>query len=125
VAKFRLAGADGCQRLRASAVARIDTALAITMSLTRDDLKNGRFRRLWTECATGPRPLSDEELDASVACVLAGAREGEDVWVFGYGSLMWNPLFHYAEPAWCSDSTSGALARASSTGSPRPTPRTS
>src|SRR5262249_60506605 len=71
--------------------------LAIAMSLTRDDLKNGRFRRLWTECATGPRPLSDEELEASVARVLAGARDGEDVWVFGYGSLMWNPLFHYAE----------------------------
>jgi len=67
------------------------------MSLTRDDLKNGRFRRLWTECAIGPRLLSEEELDASVARVLAGAREGEDVWVFGYGSLMWNPLFHFAE----------------------------
>jgi cation transport protein ChaC len=67
------------------------------MSLTREDLQNGRMRRLWSECATGPRPLSDEELDASIACVLSGAREGADVWVFAYGSLIWNPLFHYEE----------------------------
>jgi len=26
-----------------------------------------------------------------------GWRDGDDVWVFGYGSLMWNPAFHFAE----------------------------
>jgi len=67
------------------------------MSLTREDLKNGRMRRLWSESGAGPRPLSDEELEASIACVLSGARPGDDVWVFGYGSLVWNPLIHYAE----------------------------
>ena len=67
------------------------------MSLTREDLENGRMRRLWSECANGPRPLSDEELDASIGCVLSGACPGADVWVFAYGSLIWNPLFHYEE----------------------------
>jgi cation transport protein ChaC len=67
------------------------------MSLTRDDLKNHRLRRLWTESGAQPRPLSDAELDASIRCTLTGARDGADIWVFGYGSLMWNPLFHYAE----------------------------
>jgi cation transport protein ChaC len=67
------------------------------MSLTREDLQNGLLRRLWSECAHGPRVLSDGELEASIGCVLSGARTGDDVWVFGYGSLMWNPLFHYAE----------------------------
>ncbi len=67
------------------------------MSLTRDDLINDRLRRLWTECGAAPRPLSDAELEASIGWALAGAGEGEDVWVFGYGSLMWNPLFHYSE----------------------------
>jgi cation transport protein ChaC len=67
------------------------------MSLTREDLENGRMRRLWSECANGPRPLSDDELDASIGCVLAGASAGADIWVFAYGSLIWNPLFHYDE----------------------------
>jgi cation transport protein ChaC len=67
------------------------------MSLTRDDLKNDRLRRLWTECGALPRPLSDAELEASIGWALSGAGEGQDVWVFGYGSLMWNPLFHYSE----------------------------
>ncbi|HLB14408.1 MAG TPA: gamma-glutamylcyclotransferase [Burkholderiales bacterium] len=67
------------------------------MSLTRDDLKNDRLRRLWTECGALPHPLSDAELEASISRALSGAGQGQDVWVFGYGSLMWNPLFHYSE----------------------------
>jgi cation transport protein ChaC len=67
------------------------------MSLTREDLENGRMRRLWSECENGPRPLSDAELDASIGCVLAGACPSADIWVFAYGSLIWNPLFHYEE----------------------------
>jgi cation transport protein ChaC len=67
------------------------------MSLTREDLENGRMRRLWSECENGPRPLSDEELDASIEGVLSGACPGADIWVFAYGSLIWNPLFHYDE----------------------------
>ena len=67
------------------------------MSLTREDLENGRMRRLWSECENGPRPLSDEELDASIGSVLSGACPESDIWVFAYGSLIWNPLFHYDE----------------------------
>jgi cation transport protein ChaC len=67
------------------------------MSLTRDDLKNDRLRRLWNECGALPRPLSDAELEASIAAALSVIEGGQDLWVFGYGSLMWNPLFHYAE----------------------------
>lgn len=67
------------------------------MSLTREDLECGRMRRLWLECGEGPAPLSDEELDASIACTLGGARPDEDLWIFAYGSLIWNPLFHYVE----------------------------
>jgi cation transport protein ChaC len=67
------------------------------MALTREDLESGLPRRLWDECGGGLRPFTDEELGSSLACMLAGAGAGDNVWVFGYGSLMWNPLFHYAE----------------------------
>lgn len=67
------------------------------MSLTREDLENGLMQRLFSECRGGPRCLSDEELDASIRCVLAGHAPGEDIWVFGYGSLVWNPIFHFRE----------------------------
>ena len=67
------------------------------MSLTREDLENGRMRQLLVASGLGPRPLTDEELDASIQCVLAGVRTGEDVWVFGYGSLLWNPLLDHDE----------------------------
>lgn len=39
---------------------------------------------------------SDEQRDAIRADTLA-RHEGGDLWVFGYGSLMWNPAFHFTE----------------------------
>ncbi len=39
---------------------------------------------------------SDEEREATRRQILVG-REGDDVWVFGYGSLIWDPAFHFAE----------------------------
>ena len=38
----------------------------------------------------GPRRLARERHSRSVA-------PDQDVWVFGYGSLMWNPAFHHVE----------------------------
>lgn len=38
--------------------------------------------------------LSEEERAASLKIVQAGITPGEDVWVFGYGSLMWNPAIN-------------------------------
>jgi cation transport protein ChaC len=42
---------------------------------------------------------SDAEIEASLDAMLASHPPGADVWVFGYGSLMWNPAFDYAERA--------------------------
>lgn len=39
---------------------------------------------------------SDEKREALREAALAG-REGRDLWVFAYGSLMWNPAFLFAE----------------------------
>jgi cation transport protein ChaC len=41
--------------------------------------------------------LSKEEREASRQAFLETIGAGRDVWVFGYGSLMWNPAIHVAE----------------------------
>ena len=51
---------------------------------------------------SGPPPgmvvHSEADYEASLEAFLAsGPWRGEDVWVFGYGSLLWNPAFDVAE----------------------------
>lgn len=41
--------------------------------------------------------MSDLELSRSLRETLAGQPESGPVWLFAYGSLMWNPAFDYAE----------------------------
>lgn len=42
--------------------------------------------------------LSDEQLEATRRALLGLLIDaGHDIWVFGYGSLMWDPGFHFAE----------------------------
>lgn len=41
--------------------------------------------------------LSEEEREKSRAEIMARHVPGEDLWVFGYGSLMWNPAIHVDE----------------------------
>ena len=40
---------------------------------------------------------SDAEIEADLDAALARHAPGEDVWLFGYGSLMWNPAIEFAE----------------------------
>lgn len=41
--------------------------------------------------------LSEEELDRTHAKMMSEHPTGEDLWFFGYGSLMWNPALNIAE----------------------------
>jgi cation transport protein ChaC len=41
--------------------------------------------------------LSDAQLDASHRALLGGLPAGQDLWIFSYGSLMWDPGFHFDE----------------------------
>ena len=41
--------------------------------------------------------LPDEAIEASRLAVLGDHKAGEDLWIYCYGSLMWDPGFHFAE----------------------------
>src|SRR3954451_15415737 len=66
--------------------------------LTRDMLRAGGIERMIADSVPQLRMLTDEERAASLAATLKhrpGPRHG--VWVFAYGSLIWNPAIHYVE----------------------------
>ena len=67
------------------------------MSLTRADLENDALRVALEESSLGHPPLSRSDFDASLKDILAARTPNDDVWVFAYGSLIWNPLLHTIE----------------------------
>lgn len=70
------------------------------MVLNRDSIRNGIVQEIAEEGERLGliRRLSLEERIASREKTLAARPPGvNDVWVFGYGSLMWNPAFHHVD----------------------------
>ena len=67
------------------------------MSLTRADLENDLLRQMFRKANPGVRVLSDAEQEASLREVMDQHPGGADVWLFGYGSLVWNPILHFEE----------------------------
>jgi glutathione-specific gamma-glutamylcyclotransferase len=67
-------------------------------TLCRGDLESGRMRDLYV-AAVGVQgfALDDEQLSESLTTTLAARPKGAGWWVFAYGSLLWNPLFPFAE----------------------------
>lgn len=67
------------------------------MSLSRQHLLDGTFNKMAAEHAgdDGPLPLTEQELAASMQSALASGPSTDHVWVFGYGSLIWNQIFHH------------------------------
>ena len=67
------------------------------MTLTRADLEADRLRKLFVQANPHVPVLSSAELEASLQALLADHPPGEDVWVFAYGSLIWNPIIQFRE----------------------------
>jgi cation transport protein ChaC len=68
------------------------------LKLTRDSILDGSLHAV-VRATLGPgaRFLTDAEREAQIAAMLAAAPRPGRVWVFGFGSLMWNPAFHFVE----------------------------
>ena len=64
------------------------TRLALENNVLRQGLEHGPLRDLL---------LSEEALEASLQAALRSPHRQPDVWLFGYGSLIWNPVLAYAE----------------------------
>jgi glutathione-specific gamma-glutamylcyclotransferase len=67
------------------------------LSLTREAILGDSLRALVLASDPEARCLSAAEHTASIQTALDQRPERGDVWLFGYGSLIWNPLIHYVE----------------------------
>lgn len=67
------------------------------MGLTRADFENDSLRHRLRSSHPDFKVLSDAELEASLESTLARHPEPGPLWVFGYGSLIWNPIFNHVE----------------------------
>jgi cation transport protein ChaC len=70
------------------------------LKITRQTLLDGTLRARQLEYARQNPELklrTEAEMAALLDGILAAHPAGEDVYVFGYGSLIWNPAFHFID----------------------------
>lgn len=69
-----------------------------TKPLTREALADDSFKQAMLDEAPGAMSLMDPEaFEASRQHILKQAETAGDLWVFAYGSLIWNPIIEVAE----------------------------
>ena len=73
------------------------TEFPCVMSLTRSDLESRRLQQLILQSGGGVNFLSEAQLQESMRQTLGQLEPSSDVWIFAYGSLIWNPIFRFAE----------------------------
>ncbi len=68
------------------------------MPLSRDSLRNDSFKQQMLDEAPGEMELMDADaFEASRQAILKAAEQTGELWVFGYGSLIWNPIIEIQE----------------------------
>lgn len=68
------------------------------MALTRETLVSEQLQQMVRQAPELlPYLLSTAELQASIAQTLGQRPDQRDVWIFAYGSLIWNPILHYGD----------------------------
>lgn len=67
--------------------------------LIREEITRERIDELIREASEHGKfhALSHDAREATRHEYLASHPEGKDLWIFGYGSLLWNPAFHYVD----------------------------
>ena len=69
-----------------------------SLKLTRESILDGTLHES-AKALLGPgvRFMTPEERAHSIRQMLANAPRPKRVWIFGFGSLIWNPAFHFVE----------------------------
>jgi glutathione-specific gamma-glutamylcyclotransferase len=67
------------------------------LALTRSLLERDTVRQEMRSGVLGPHMLTDAELEASRRTALAPLQRKQALWVFGYGSLIWNPQLNFRQ----------------------------
>lgn len=68
------------------------------IAITREGLRNGSLLASARQrMPPGTTLLSDATIEADLDARLAAHPPRQDAWLFGYGSLMWNPAIEFAE----------------------------
>ena len=81
-----------------SGEAKPDPAFLEGFALTRESLSDTALRTfLRANLPAGMLLMTDEEHRANIDTMLSGRDAAEDVWVFAYGSLIWNPIVAHVE----------------------------
>lgn len=69
--------------------------------LSRERILEGGIRKLAESKPGVIRLMTDEDRAAWVKRLISENPEPEGLWVYGYGSLIWNPAFHFVERLRC------------------------
>jgi glutathione-specific gamma-glutamylcyclotransferase len=77
-------------------IGRFTEPSAARRIISRSALQDGSFLAA-VRAVPGVQVRSDAEIEASLTETLAARPTSDPIWVFGYGSLMWNPAFAFAE----------------------------